>query len=310
MDDATGIVRPHDPAFYTMRLHRDGRVTMRLNCNRAMGTWAVEPGVDGASGRFQFGLLAMTRALCPPPSMDESLAAHAEYVRSFLLQDGRLYLSLMADGGIYVWEPHEDALSAASVPASPEDGGPRNWEVIGVSRWLNLREQPSPKADVVARYPAGTILDNLGCRRYEGRVWCDVQQLAGGPRGYVAAEFLRPAISPDGSAAMGPDDSAQRAGQGNFDAKGYIPCAQHLGQPMLQCEFGVARAGGGYATVVIKKPDGRSRAIFFRLGRPISADTSQADGYPEFSAGKEGDLNLIRIGTERYEIPDAVVLGG
>lgn len=79
---------------------------------------------------------------------------------------------------------------------------------------------------------------------------------------------------------------------------------------MMQCPFGVARAGGDYATVVIQKPDGRTRAIFFRTGKPIGADTSQADGYPEFGATKENDLNLIRVGTERYEIPDAVVLGG
>ena len=72
----------------------------------------------------------------------------------------------------------------------------------------------------------------------------------------------------------------------------------------------MSRAGGGYATVVVKRPDGRQRAIFFRMGRPIGADTNQADGYPEFRATREGDLNLIRIGDERYEIPDAVVLGG
>ena len=46
------------------------------------------------------------------------------------------------------------------------------------------------------------------------------------------------------------------------------------------------------------------------MGRPIGADINQADGYPEFRATREGDLNLIRIGDERYEIPDAVVLGG
>ncbi len=89
-----------------------------------------------------------------------------------------------------------------------------------------------------------------------------------------------------------------------------IPCAQAAGQPMGQCEFCVARAGGGYATVVIKKSDGRTRAIFFRMGKPIGADTSQAEGYPEFKATKESDLNIIRIGNERYEIPDAVALGG
>ena len=199
---------------------------------------------------------------------------------------------------------------ATKVPAAPEDGGPRNWEVTGLSTVLNLREQPSTLARIVAQYTSGTILDNLGCRNNDGRIWCDVQQLGGGPRGYVAVEFLKPAASPDGSVATGPDDSALRAGQGKFDATGKIPCAQSAGQPMMQCEFGVARAGGGYATVVIKKPDGRTRAIFFRMGKPIGVDTSEADGYPEFSATKESDLNFIRVGGERYEIPDVVVLGG
>jgi len=126
----------------------------------------------------------------------------------------------------------------------------------------------------------------------------------------VAAEFLKPAISPDGSAKTGPDDSALRAGQGKFDATGNIPCAQYVGQPMSQCEFGVARAGGGYATVVIKKPDGRTRAVFFRMGRPIGADTSEADYTGPFSVTVENDLYLIRVGKERYEIPYAVVFGG
>lgn len=79
---------------------------------------------------------------------------------------------------------------------------------------------------------------------------------------------------------------------------------------MMECQFGVARAGGGYATVVIKKPDSITRAIFFRMGKPTGADTSEADGYPEFRANKENDLHLIRIGNERYEIPDAVILDG
>ena len=91
----------------------------------------------------------------------------------------------------------------------------------------------------------------LGCRLAEGRIWCDVQKLGGGSRGYVAQMYLKPAVSPDGSVATGPDDSALRAGQGKFDATGQIPCRQYAGQPMMQCEFGVARAGGGYATVVI-----------------------------------------------------------
>jgi len=101
--DEIGTIRPDDPSLYTMDLAADGRVTMRLNCNQATGTWSATPG-SADSGSFTFGPLAMTRALCPPPSMDERIGRDAQYVRSYVLREGRLYLALMADGGIYAWE--------------------------------------------------------------------------------------------------------------------------------------------------------------------------------------------------------------
>ncbi len=310
MDDTTGSESPIDPSLYTMRLHENGTVDMRLDCNRATGTWSIEPSTDPSNGHFEFGPLAMTRAQCPQPSLDDFIAAQAQYIRGYLVKDGRLYLSLMADGGIFAWEPIAASSAIADVPAAPDDGGPRNWVVAGDARWLNLREGPSTTAPILDHFARGTVLDNLGCLEGEGRVWCDVQPLGGGPRGWVAAAYLEPAVAPDGAAATGPDDSALRAGRGEFDANGKIPCAQFLGQPMSQCEFGVARAGGGYATVVVTRPDGRTRALFFRMNRAIGADTSEADGYPEFKATREGDLHVIRVGHERYEVPDAVVLGG
>lgn len=307
MDDAIGTTRPDDPSSYTMRLNPDGTVALMLGCNRAMGTWSVETDGEKQSGRFLFGPLAATRALCPPPRLDEKIIADSKFVRSFLLRDDRLHLSLLADAGIYTWAKAKK--QPAVIALAPEEGGPRNWRVT-VDSLLNMRMQPSLAASVIARYPDGTLFDNLGCHNAEGRTWCDVQPFGGGPRGYVAAEYLMPAISPDGSVATGSDDSALRAGQKDFDATGEIPCAQTSGQPMTRCAFGVSRAGGGDATVMITRPDGRTRAIFFRRGRPVGADTSQADGYPEFRADKEADLNLIRVGDERYEIPDAVALGG
>lgn len=307
MDDRQGTTRPSPGTIYTMWLHGDGTVTMQLNCKRATGRWSATPGRDATSGQFEFGPLAATRAPCPPPSMDEGIVAQSRFVRSYVLKGGRLHLSLMADGGIYVWERSGSTAATTVVPAAPESGGPRNWEVL---RPLKLREQAADSGRILAAYRPGTILDNLGCQRVQGRDWCDVQRLGGGPRGYVKADDLRPAVSPDGSAAMGPDDSALRAGQGRFDATGTLPCAFAAGQPMGQCEFGVARAGGGYATVVIKRPNGYARAIFFRMGRPIGADVAQSEGRRDFGATKDGDLHRIRIGPERYEIPDAVILGG
>jgi len=105
MDDSIGTLTPDDRTRYTMRLHADGTVSMQLDCNRASGTWSAEPGADRSSGNFAFGPLAMTRALCPAPGLDQHIAKHAEYVRSYLLRNGELHLSLMADGGIYTWAP-------------------------------------------------------------------------------------------------------------------------------------------------------------------------------------------------------------
>lgn len=102
--DEIGTLRPDDPSLYTMQLLEDGTVAMRLSCNRAFGTWSAAL-AGGDAGGFEFGPLVVTRAACPPPSMDERIARDAQYVRSYVLENGRLYLSLMADGGIYAWEP-------------------------------------------------------------------------------------------------------------------------------------------------------------------------------------------------------------
>jgi hypothetical protein len=46
---------------------------------------------------------------CPPGSHDQKMMRELPYVRSYLLKDGRLFMSLMADGGIYVWLPYSRA---------------------------------------------------------------------------------------------------------------------------------------------------------------------------------------------------------
>lgn len=92
-------------ATYTLAFEGDGSASFRLDCNRGRGTWRAVPAASGNSGTIEFGPLAMTRALCPPPRLDERIARDMGYVRSYVLRDGRLYLSLMADGGIYEWVP-------------------------------------------------------------------------------------------------------------------------------------------------------------------------------------------------------------
>lgn len=201
--------------------------------------------------------------------------------------------------------------TAQDIPATPEDGGPRHFEVTGVTTALNLREEPSIEAGVAARLAPGSVLTNLGCQAGRTRVWCQVQDFRGGPVGFVDVAYLSPAAGPDGAVATGPNTSALRAGQGAFDATGTIPCALARGQPMTTCPFGVARAGGGDATMVITRADGFRRVVFFTRGVAMGVDSSEADPASfRFQATRDNDLHLIRVGDERYEIPDAAVFGG
>ena len=107
MDDAQGTMRPSNPSKYTMKLGADGSAAFQLDCNRGMGSYTSTKAQDGISGSINFSVLATTKALCPEPSMGEKIAMDTQYMRGWILADGKLNVSLMADGGIYVWEPVE-----------------------------------------------------------------------------------------------------------------------------------------------------------------------------------------------------------
>lgn len=107
MDDAQGTTRIAEPQRFTIRFEAEGRASLRLDCNRGMGSWQAKPAGDG-TGTLTFGPIAATRALCPPPHLDEKLARDLAYVRGYLMKDGKLFMTLMADGGIYEWHPHRE----------------------------------------------------------------------------------------------------------------------------------------------------------------------------------------------------------
>jgi heat shock protein HslJ len=96
-DDKT--LTPDDKAKYTIAFNADGNLTTRIDCNRGRGTWK-------ASGpQLELGPLALTRAMCPPGSLHDQIVKQWPYVRSYVIKGGHLFLSLMADGGIYEFEP-------------------------------------------------------------------------------------------------------------------------------------------------------------------------------------------------------------
>ena len=94
------IVRPDDGAKYTLAFAEGGKVSARADCNRGAGTWTS----DGAS-QLTFGNFATTRAMCPPQSLEPRFWRDLSLVRSYLVKDGQLHLSLMADAATYVFAP-------------------------------------------------------------------------------------------------------------------------------------------------------------------------------------------------------------
>jgi hypothetical protein len=96
----------------------------------------------------------------------------------------------------------------------------------------------------------------------------------------------------------------------DFNATGEIPCARAAGQPMGSCRFGVRREGGGSGSITVFWPDGGNRVIFFKHGTPARYDESQADGGARMTVHREADLFRVRIGDQRFEIPEAALVGG
>ena len=169
----------------------------------------------------------------------------------------------------------------------------------------------APGEDVVAMFN-GSVSQNQyeGTLKASGDYRIRVYMMRSAARRNEVARYRLEMIV-DGAgqpAAHAPSRDAKVAGT-DFHATGNIPCSMGKGQPTSSCAFGVRNQGNGNATVTITRFDGSKRVIFFEKGRASGYDRSQADT-GMFRAEKEADLNIIHIGDERHEIPDAVVQGG
>jgi heat shock protein HslJ len=102
MNDGQTLYRVPDPTRYTLSFGKDGKAAFKLDCNVANAPWN---GGSGSSGELKFGAVAMTRAVCPPPSLDRTVARALADVYSFKIVQGRLHMALYVEGGSYTWAP-------------------------------------------------------------------------------------------------------------------------------------------------------------------------------------------------------------
>jgi heat shock protein HslJ/membrane-bound inhibitor of C-type lysozyme len=107
------VLTPDDGSKYTVAFDKTGNLSARIDCNRGRGTWA-----SSGPGALQLSPLALTRAMCPPGSLHDQIARQWSNIRSYVMKDGHLFLSLMADGGIY-----EFGAVTTQAPSGPPPSG-------------------------------------------------------------------------------------------------------------------------------------------------------------------------------------------
>ena len=91
---------PDDRGKYTIEFAAGGTLNARIDCNRGRGSWKT-----GGSSGLQLGPLVLTRAQCPAGSLHDQIVKQWGFIRSYVVRNGHLFLALMADGGIYEFEP-------------------------------------------------------------------------------------------------------------------------------------------------------------------------------------------------------------
>lgn len=93
------VEMPIDRSQYQLQFNANGSVFARIDCNRGNGTWK-----SSGNNQIEFGPMATTRAMCPPGWLQDHVVKYLPDIRSYVIRDGHLFLSLMADGGIFEFE--------------------------------------------------------------------------------------------------------------------------------------------------------------------------------------------------------------
>ena len=183
-DDTT--LRPDDGGKYTIEFGKDGALAARIDCNRGRSTWKAS-----GPAQLELGPLALTRAQCPPGSLHDRMVKHWSYVRSYVVKDGHLFLSLMADGGIYEFEPAPgggEGESSTATSATVE--GP----VWRLTRFLgpNGKALPELPRAPTLRFDAGRVEAFGGCNRLGGSYTLDGDRVTFGPIAGTMMACLEP----------------------------------------------------------------------------------------------------------------------
>jgi len=92
-----------------------------------------------------------------------------------------------------------------------------------------------------------------------------------------------------------------------YHASAEVPCMSRSSGQVARCKAFVIRRAYNSATVVVMSPEGQKRQFLFVKGKAVASDQPE-----KLMVQMSGDRSLLTLGDnfERYEISDALVLGG
>jgi hypothetical protein len=183
-------------------------------------------------------------------------------------------------------------------------GGPDWWKVsAGSGSALNLRAGPSTRYEAKGNLRNGEVLQNRGCRLTGSERWCAIRAAHSGVTGWVAGRYL---------VESGRASTSIRSRRWSSRQRRAFRCNRLRA---LCCASRSADAPMSHSVSFVKgpgMPGSGSRWEMERSGRFSSkaAPRSRLIRPETLRFDKTGDLFVIRVGDERFQIPDAVVSGG
>lgn len=160
-----------DPLSYTVTFNDDGTVGIVADCNVANGSYVI----DGSNLTIEVG--PMTMALCPPESRSEDFVNYFGSSAIYFLEDGNLYIDLMADGGTMAFTPEEMMMAddgegaiAGILQANP-------WQWVSFTNPMDQYDVEMPENYMLQFNTDGSVNIKADCNQAMGEYSADSSSL-------------------------------------------------------------------------------------------------------------------------------------
>jgi heat shock protein HslJ len=150
---------------YTVAFEEEGRLTIRADCNRMLGTWEQ----SGSSVTLQ-AAGPMTLVACPGGSLADVFLADLSAAAVHFFHDGDLYLDLKYDSG-----------TMQLSPISMDLAGTR-WQVTSYNNGKEAVVSVLSGTELTAAFESkGRLVGHAGCNRYQAPYEADGDSVSIGP---------------------------------------------------------------------------------------------------------------------------------